>query len=122
MQLTALAGRSVQILYTGLRDGEKLHEVLFGDGEQDVRPVHPAVSHVVVPGLDPASVRQHVTSDAAAEVMARLATVDGSRDGSTDLGIGRVGPNRQSSDDGQVVALPHVVFPTATQLATGEQP
>ena len=122
MQLTALAGRSVQILYTGLRDGEKLHEVLFGDGEQDVRPVHPAVSHVVVPGLDPASVRQHVTPDAAAEVMARLATVDGSRDGSTDLGIERVPSSRRSSVGGPVVALPHVVLPSATRLAAGEQP
>ena len=118
MQLTALAGRSKQILYTGLRDGEKLHEELFGDGEQDIRPVHPAVSHVVVPGLDPASVRQHVTSDAAAEVMARLATADDSRD----LGIGRVPPSRRSSVGGQLVALPKVVFPTATQLAVGEQP
>ncbi|BBG04084.1 MULTISPECIES: nucleoside-diphosphate sugar epimerase/dehydratase [Pseudonocardia] len=50
-QLTVLAGRSVQIVYTGLRDGEKLHEELFGDDEQDVRPVHPAVSHVPVPPL-----------------------------------------------------------------------
>ncbi|WP_222131375.1 nucleoside-diphosphate sugar epimerase/dehydratase [Pseudonocardia sp. C8] len=50
-QLTLLAGRSVQITYTGLRDGEKLHEDLFGDGEPDVRPVHPAVSHVPVPAL-----------------------------------------------------------------------
>jgi FlaA1/EpsC-like NDP-sugar epimerase len=118
MQLTALAGRSVQILYTGLRDGEKLHEELFGDDEEDVRPVHPAVSHVVVPSLDPASVRQHVTSDAAAEVMVRLATADDSRD----LGIGRVPPSRRSSVGGQVAALPNVVFPTATQLAAGEQP
>ena len=118
MQLTALAGRPVQILYTGLRDGEKLHEELFGDGEADIRPVHPAVSHVVVPSLDLASVRQHVTSDAAAEVMARLATADDSRD----LGIGRVPPSRRSSVGGQLVALPKVVFPTATQLAVGEQP
>lgn len=50
-QLTVLADRSVQIVYTGLRDGEKLHEELFGDDEQDVRPVHPAVSHVPVPPL-----------------------------------------------------------------------
>ena len=121
MQLTALAGRSKQILYTGLRDGEKLHEELFGDDEQDVRPVHPAVSHVTVPGLDPASVRQHVASEAVAEVMARLATADDGRDDGRDLGIGRVPPSRRSPVGGQVVALPNVVFPTATQLAVGEQ-
>ncbi|MGH4008601.1 MAG: polysaccharide biosynthesis protein [Pseudonocardiaceae bacterium] len=116
MQLAALAGRSPQILYTGLRDGEKLHEELFGDGEADVRPVHPAVSHVVVPGLDPALVRQHVAPDGAVQVMARLATMDGSRDSSAGLATGRAGPSRRSSVGGQVVALP-----TATQLAVREK-
>jgi FlaA1/EpsC-like NDP-sugar epimerase len=47
----------VDIVYTGLRPGEKLHEVLFGDGEQDLRPRHPLISHVQVPPLDPAQVR-----------------------------------------------------------------
>jgi len=52
-QLIALDGRPVDIVYTGLRPGEKLHEELFGDGEtQDERPVHPMVSHVAVPPLD----------------------------------------------------------------------
>ena len=50
-QLVHLAGRPVDIVYTGLRDGEKLHEVLLGDGERDHRPIHPAVSHVPVPPL-----------------------------------------------------------------------
>jgi FlaA1/EpsC-like NDP-sugar epimerase len=50
-QLMHLAGRSVEIVYTGLRDGEKLHEVLLGQGERDHRPIHPAVSHVPVPPL-----------------------------------------------------------------------
>ena len=38
-------------MFTGLRDGEKLHEDLFGDGEFDVRPVHKLISHVPVPAL-----------------------------------------------------------------------
>lgn len=53
--LIELSGRSIDIQYTGLRPGEKMHEELFGDGEPDVRPVHPLVSHVAVPpfiGLD----------------------------------------------------------------------
>ena len=54
-QLMRITGRTVQIVYTGLRQGEKLHEQLFGDGERDVRPIHPAVSHVDVPPL-PAAV------------------------------------------------------------------
>jgi FlaA1/EpsC-like NDP-sugar epimerase len=42
----------VEIVYTGLRAGEKLHEELFGPGEiRDYRPSHPLVSHVAVPPL-----------------------------------------------------------------------
>lgn len=42
----------VEIVYTGLRAGEKLHEELFGSGEvSDYRPSHPLVSHVTVPPL-----------------------------------------------------------------------
>jgi len=51
-QLVDQAHRSVEIVYTGLRTGEKRHEVLFGTGEVDHRPTHPLVSHVAVPGLD----------------------------------------------------------------------
>ena len=47
------SGKRIRIEYTGLRDGEKLHEVLLGEGEDDVRPVHPLISHVAVPALDP---------------------------------------------------------------------
>jgi len=48
-QLIALDGGRIHIEYTGLRDGEKMHEDLLGDDEPDVRPVHPLVSHVQVP-------------------------------------------------------------------------
>lgn len=75
-QLTVIAGRSVQILYTGLRDGEKLHEELFGDGEVDERPMHPAVSHVPVPALDDVHVLHPVKPDEAADVMASLVVAD----------------------------------------------
>jgi len=47
----------VDIVYTRLQPGEKLHEVLFGAGERDVRPLHPLISHVAVPPLDPDRVR-----------------------------------------------------------------
>ena len=51
-QLISISGSTAEIDYTGLRPGEKTHEVLFGDGETDHRPVHDLVSHVPVPPLD----------------------------------------------------------------------
>jgi FlaA1/EpsC-like NDP-sugar epimerase/dTDP-4-amino-4,6-dideoxygalactose transaminase/lipopolysaccharide/colanic/teichoic acid biosynthesis glycosyltransferase len=55
-RLIAESGRDIDIAYTGLRPGEKLHEDLFGQGEHVVRRVHPLISHVTVPALDPAAV------------------------------------------------------------------
>jgi len=55
--LAEQAPTPVEIVYTGLRSGEKLHEALFADDERDVRPLHPLVSHVAVPPLDPDLVR-----------------------------------------------------------------
>jgi FlaA1/EpsC-like NDP-sugar epimerase len=52
-QLIEMAHRDVEIVYTGLRDGEKLHEELLGSGEVDERPFHPRISHVTVPPLAP---------------------------------------------------------------------
>jgi FlaA1/EpsC-like NDP-sugar epimerase len=53
-QLAEQVPDGVEIVYTGLRPGEKLHEELFGADELDVRPHHPLISHVDVPPLDPA--------------------------------------------------------------------
>jgi FlaA1/EpsC-like NDP-sugar epimerase len=50
-RLAAQASRHIDIVYTGLLAGEKLHEDLFGHGEFDTRPEHPLVSHVSVPCL-----------------------------------------------------------------------
>lgn len=47
-RMAASVDPPVEIVYTGLRPGEKLHEDLFGDGEPDERPVHPLVSHVAL--------------------------------------------------------------------------
>jgi FlaA1/EpsC-like NDP-sugar epimerase len=49
--------RNVAIEFTGLRPGEKLHEVLLATGEVDERPIHPLISHVAAPPLDPVDVR-----------------------------------------------------------------
>ncbi|HXV94449.1 MAG TPA: nucleoside-diphosphate sugar epimerase/dehydratase [Pseudonocardia sp.] len=98
-QLTYLAGRSVQILYTGLRDGEKLHEQLFGDGEADHRPVHPSVSHVAVPRLDPACLDLPVGAATAGAVMARLVATSVA----DDLWLGARIPATRRPPDGERV-------------------
>jgi FlaA1/EpsC-like NDP-sugar epimerase len=56
-RLAASAERPIEVVYTGLRRGEKLHEVLLGEGEVDERPSHALISQVCVPGLDIDDVR-----------------------------------------------------------------
>ena len=65
-RLAEQADRPIDIVFTGLRDGEKLHEVLLGRGEQDRRPSHPLISHVDVPALSPSEADEAVfgTGDA----------------------------------------------------------
>jgi FlaA1/EpsC-like NDP-sugar epimerase len=51
-QLAAEAPTPVDIEYTGLRPGEKLHEELFGAGEEAHPSPHPLISRTPVPPLD----------------------------------------------------------------------
>jgi FlaA1/EpsC-like NDP-sugar epimerase len=55
-RLTASAGRDVDIVFTGLRPGEKLTEDRLGAGETDQRPCHPLICQVPVPALNPREV------------------------------------------------------------------
>ena len=71
-RLAELAERSVEIVYTGLRPGEKLHEVLLGHDEVDARPVHPLVSHVPVPSLSPDDARRLEPCEPAPAVVEQL--------------------------------------------------
>jgi FlaA1/EpsC-like NDP-sugar epimerase len=52
-RLTASSGREVEIVFTGLRPGEKLTEDRLGPGETDHRPRHPLICQVPVPALSP---------------------------------------------------------------------
>ncbi len=52
-QLVDQAERPIDIVYTGLRQGEKLHEVLLGLDEVQHRSAHPLISHVAVEPLEP---------------------------------------------------------------------
>lgn len=50
-RMIEMSGKHIEIVFTGLREGEKLHEILVTEGEQDARPVHPKISHSQVPPL-----------------------------------------------------------------------
>lgn len=91
-QMADQANSPVEIVYTGLRTGEKLHEELFGTGEQDIRPLHPLISHVSVPPLAPARVRMlapYAEPDQVVQELTALCRVDLPENQTTDVRIGR---------------------------------
>jgi FlaA1/EpsC-like NDP-sugar epimerase len=52
-RLIAESGRNVEIVYTGLRPGEKMHEILFSPDEEPTVSEHPLISCVDVPPAAP---------------------------------------------------------------------
>ncbi len=56
--LIAMSGRTdIDVVYTGLRPGEKISEVLFHHGDEHRATAHPLVSSVDIPVLSPTAVQ-----------------------------------------------------------------
>ncbi len=79
-RLAASAPGEIEIVYTGLRPGEKLAEDLLGSGEVDRRPYHPLIGHVPVPPLPPSSITWLNPDVDPGELRAALAACAGAHD------------------------------------------
>ncbi len=71
------SGRQLDIVYTGMRPGEKLHEELLGADEVDVRPQHPLITQAHVPPLAPSLTAGMSTELSKPELIAVLAALCG---------------------------------------------
>jgi FlaA1/EpsC-like NDP-sugar epimerase len=67
----------VAVEFTGLRPGEKLHEVLLEPDEEDRRPRHPLISHVDVPQVEVAALGVLDTAADREQVLTRLRELGG---------------------------------------------
>lgn len=52
-RLIQQSGKNIEIVFTGIREGEKLHEVLFSGMEDSTATTHPLISRVGVPPRAP---------------------------------------------------------------------
>lgn len=79
-RLIAESGKDIEIEFTGLRHGEKMHEVLFSDVENGARSAHPMISHVPVTPVDPSELAAPVFGEeigvASGSVPARTESED----------------------------------------------
>ena len=73
-RLAARAAEPIEIVFTGLRPGEKMSEQLLGEGERDDRPYHPLIRHVPAAPLPPEAVAWLDGGRAPAQLRADLAS------------------------------------------------
>lgn len=69
------SGRQLDIVYTGMRPGEKMHEDLLGPDEIDLRPRHRLITQAHVPPLAPALTAGISTELPTVELIAELAAL-----------------------------------------------
>jgi len=70
--MAAAAREPIDIVYTGLRPGEKLEEELVAEGETIERRVHPSIAHVRVESLSPSTLALLDLADSAILTRSRL--------------------------------------------------
>ncbi|MDO5373667.1 MAG: nucleoside-diphosphate sugar epimerase/dehydratase [Corynebacterium glutamicum] len=69
-RMIAMSGKDIDIKFTGLREGEKMHEELVGDGESEERPFHPKISHAHAQSLAPENLDQRKFMERAGKLNA----------------------------------------------------
>lgn len=63
-RLIAASGKKIDVVFTGLRPNEKMHEVLLSGTETATRSNHPLISQVPVPALKPTDLEnKHLVPD-----------------------------------------------------------
>ena len=91
------SGRDIDIVFTGLRSGEKMHEDLFATGEPRVATDHPLVYRSAVPLLRPVDVARSLAPEVRPEELPEHLTDLCARRGPRTLAAHR----REKPDDGR---------------------
>lgn len=76
-RMVEMSGKDVEIVFTGLRHGEKLHEDLFSTDEEVESPLHPRISHASVDSVVPENMHFDGWANAAKEKSAIAEKADG---------------------------------------------
>ena len=85
-QLIDMLSPTTEIIFTGLRPGEKMHEVLISDAEIGVAKKHPRISHTMGDSSCPSSALAACGPEAEATVAEMLDVDNFVSSGTTQLG------------------------------------